>query len=67
MSTYYENVIAESMHAQCDEEGQQYLYLDQYRITRHIAMPYWWQIKMWLYVGKVRNAKPRKVGTCVFD
>ena len=26
MSTYYENVIAESMYAHCDEEGQQYLW-----------------------------------------
>ena len=25
MSTYSENVIAESMYAQCDEEGQQYI------------------------------------------
>ena len=25
MSTYSENVISESMYAQCDEEGQQYL------------------------------------------
>ena len=25
MSTYYENVISESMYTQCDDEGQQYL------------------------------------------
>ena len=39
--------------------------LDKYWFTRQMDMPYWWRIKMWLYVGKVRNAKPPKVGTCV--
>ena len=39
--------------------------LDQYWITRQVGMPYQWRIKMWLYVGEVRNPKPQNVVTCV--
>ena len=65
MITYSANIIAESMYDQCDEERQKYLFLDQCWITKQMGMPYWWRIKIWVYVGEVRNAKPQKVGTCV--
>ena len=58
-----------SLHKVCmlsvmSRESNNYC-LDQYLITRKTGMTYWWRIKMWLYVGKARNTKPQKVGTCV--
>ena len=61
MRTYSINLIEESLYAQCDEEGHKYLLFDQYWITRQTGMPYPWQIKMWFYVGEVRNGKPQRL------
>ena len=39
--------------------------LYQYWITIYMGIPYWWKIKMWLYMGEVIYIKPQKFGNCV--